>query len=133
MNHVTPSNAFEDRYATLGDRLVAAREAQGMSVAQLSKRLGVNSQTLVRWEDDRAEPRANRLQMLCGILNVSLMWLMTGQGDGGADVAEFDAKSEQPEVISDIIADLAALRVDQQLLAERAGRLEKRLRTVLSS
>jgi transcriptional regulator with XRE-family HTH domain len=71
---------YSDAAATFGDRLVLAREAAGMTQAELAKRLGVRPQTLRGWEDDQAEPRANRLQMLAGMLNVSMVWLMSGQG-----------------------------------------------------
>ncbi|MGR3393393.1 helix-turn-helix domain-containing protein, partial [Sagittula sp.] len=37
--------------ATLGDRLAAAREAQGMSQETLAKNLGVKLNTLEKWED----------------------------------------------------------------------------------
>jgi len=66
--------------ATFGDRLAGAREAAGLSQEELATRLGVRLETLIGWEEDAADPRANRLQMLAGMLNVSLMWLLTGEG-----------------------------------------------------
>jgi ribosome-binding protein aMBF1 (putative translation factor) len=60
---------------TFGDRMTGAREAAGLSQAELAKRLGVKVKTIRAWENDRSEPRANRLQMLAGILGVSIMWL----------------------------------------------------------
>ena len=68
--------------ATFGDRVAAAREQTGMTQAMLAKRLGVRLSTLRGWEDDLSEPRANRLSMLAGLLNVSMMWLITGEGEG---------------------------------------------------
>ena len=73
---------FTDETATFGDRLALAREAAGLDLAQLAHRLGVRPETLRNWEEDRAEPRANRLQMLAGMLDVSLVWLISGQGPG---------------------------------------------------
>ena len=61
--------------ATFGDRVAAAREQTGMSQAALAKRLGVRLSTLRGWEDDLSEPRANRLSMLAGLLNVSICLL----------------------------------------------------------
>ena len=67
------ADAGEDYYseeaATFGDRVAAAREALGFNQLEFAERLGVLQETLADWEDDRAEPRANRLQMLAAMLN----------------------------------------------------------------
>ncbi|MEM0900883.1 MAG: helix-turn-helix domain-containing protein [Pseudomonadota bacterium] len=86
----------EEIYAgdTMGGRLVAAREAMGFTTAQFARQLGIKSSTLQNWENDRAEPRSNKLIMLAGMLNVSPTWILTGRGespttvDGGPDIAE---------------------------------------------
>ena len=118
---------FSDASATFGDRLSAAREASGMSRKDLAKRLGVKVSTLARWEEDRSEPRANRLQMLSGMLGVSLRWLLTGAGDG---VEPPDAAA-LPEDAGAVLAELRLLRAQADRMAERLGLLEKRLRSVL--
>ena len=75
--------------ATFGDRLAAARENAGMTQAQLARRLGVRKATLTGWEDDLSEPRANKLQMMAGLLNVSIMWLLNGLSDDySSDISE---------------------------------------------
>ncbi|MEO0543776.1 MAG: helix-turn-helix domain-containing protein [Pseudomonadota bacterium] len=66
---------------TMGGRIVAAREAMGHTTAQLARRLGIKSATLQNWENDRAEPRSNKLFMLAGMLNVSPTWILTGRGE----------------------------------------------------
>ena len=91
-NGLTPEEAL---YVgdTMGGRIVAAREAMGHTTAQLARRLGIKSSTLQNWENDRAEPRSNKLFMLAGMLNVSPTWILTGRGesptpiDGSPDVA----------------------------------------------
>ena len=65
---------------TMGGRISRARESLGMTTAQLARQLGVQTPTLRAWETDRSQPRANRLQMLAGVLNVSLSWLLYGVG-----------------------------------------------------
>ncbi|WP_374729269.1 helix-turn-helix domain-containing protein [Roseitalea porphyridii] len=70
---------------TLGGRIVSAREAAGLTTAQLARRLGVKSATLQNWETDRAEPRSNKLFMLAGLLNVSPTWLINGLGAAPSD------------------------------------------------
>ncbi|MEO1330569.1 MAG: helix-turn-helix domain-containing protein [Pseudomonadota bacterium] len=73
---------FGEDSATLGDRVSAARQAAGLTQAGLASRLGVGAKVVSAWENDRSEPRANRLAMLAGLLNVSVTWLLTGRGDG---------------------------------------------------
>ncbi|GAA0286603.1 helix-turn-helix domain-containing protein [Rhodovulum strictum] len=122
------SGWYSDETATFGDRLADAREALGMTQAELARRLGVRLSTLKAWEEDRAEPRANRLQMLAGLLNVSMMWLMNGQGDG------LDGPPDEATIPGDVRAILSEIReVRSQMgrLADRLAVLEKRLRSVL--
>ena len=65
---------------TLGERICKARDAVGLSTAQLARRLGIKTSTLQGWESDRSEPRSNKLVLLAGILNVSPTWLLVGRG-----------------------------------------------------
>lgn len=114
--------------ATFGDRLAAAREAAGMTQSQLARRLGVKKATIADWENDLSEPRANRLSMMAGMINVSIMWLLTGEGEGmEAPFAEGEANLE----LVDAVAELRAIRGELRASAERAARLEKKLRLML--
>lgn len=70
---------------TLGGRLSRARDASGMTSAQLARRVGVQLSTIRAWECDRAQPRANRLSTLAGVLSVSLSWLLHGIGAAPSD------------------------------------------------
>ncbi|MGF1553576.1 MAG: helix-turn-helix domain-containing protein [Paracoccaceae bacterium] len=119
---------FSDRAATFGDRLALAREAQGISQAQLARHLGIEIETVAGWEAARAEPRANRLQMLAGLLNVSIVWLLTGAGDGapGADAGLIADHGDMRA----LVGEMRALRTKQARIAEDLGRLEKRLMTL---
>ena len=114
--------------ATFGDRVAGAREAAGMTQAQLARRLGVRKATLVGWEEDLSEPRANKLSMMAGLLNVSIMWLLTGEGDGTS--APDSDEVYEPD-LSAFLAELREIRADMRANAERASRLEKRMRQAL--
>lgn len=115
---------YAPEIATFGDRLTAAREAAGMTQESLAKRIGVKKSTLRNWEDDLSEPRANRLSMLAGLLNVSMMWLINGEGQG---VENVDKEPDSAD-LTEIILEIRELKSDLHAKAEQLARLEKRLR-----
>jgi transcriptional regulator with XRE-family HTH domain len=121
------SDWFGPDTATFGDRLAGAREAAGMTQAQLARRLGVKTSTLTGWEDDLSEPRANKLSMMAGLLNVSIVWLLTGEGDGAAAPAEGNDSAD----LAGTLAELREIRAAMRATNERAARLEKRLRALV--
>lgn len=129
MNAPSSEDWFDPEATTFGDRLAGARDAAGMSQKDLARRLGVKLKTLKGWENDLSEPRANRLSMLAGMLNVTLPWLLTGQGDGP------DAPSDTavPEDASKMLIELRDLREHIVNASERLGRLEKSLRSHLET
>ena len=127
----TPSHQedwFSEETATFGDRLAGAREALGISQEDMARRLGVKLKTVVSWENDWSEPRANKLQMVAGLLNVSIRWLLTGEGVGPDDPDLVDLEGD----LNQIILDLRQMRQEHARLGEQMGRLEKRLRQTLS-
>lgn len=128
MTGTTPENWYAEGHATLGDRITAAREKAGLTTAEAARRLGVRHATFLAWEADASEPRANRLQMLSGLLGVSLRWLMTGEGDGpDPDQAAL------PNDVRAILGELRGLAAEQARLSERIAHGEKRLRRLLET
>jgi len=129
----TDDMAADDWYgpdaATFGDRLAAARENAKMTQAQMARRLGIKASTLKAWEQDLSEPRANHLSIMAGVLNVSMMWLMNGEGEGLDAPLVDDSVSEAD--LGAILRDMRDLRVTISQSAEKLGRLEKRLRGAL--
>jgi len=128
---MNPQDWYGPESATFGDRLAAAREAQGLSQTQLAKSLGVRANTLKSWEEDRSEPRANRLSMMAGLLNVSLMWLINGEGDG-LDAPQEDLH-EVPADIATLLGEMRDLPTEMRAQCDKLGRLEKKLRLALKS
>lgn len=120
----TASTWFSAEVATFGDRLAGAREAAGLSQFDLAKRLGVRLTTVQAWEDDASEPRSNRLQMVAGMLSVSIRWLLTGEGDG------LDAPSEpgtHDAATVEALGDLSRMRAQMLALAQDMAQMETRL------
>ncbi len=128
MTDTTEQNWFSEDQATLGDRLAGARDATMMSPEQMAEKLGVNVETLRDWEQDLQEPRANRLAMIAGLLNVSLQWLLTGTGDGLDQPIE---RNSELEAALDIVTEIQVVRQDVATQLDRLAELEVRLRTAL--
>ena len=99
----------DEEDSTLGGRISQAREASGMSVAEVVKQLGVRANTYEAWESDRSEPRANKLVALAGILNVSPPYLLGGLGvqpnKDKDDTPDMDALAEQIKQIEKSLKD----------------------------
>ena len=115
---------YSEEAATFGDRLALARESQDLAQEQLAKRLGLRVQTIKNWESDRSEPRANRLQMIAGFLNVSMIWLLTG--DGGPALRT--SGKTLPAELSVLLGEIRDIRVANVRANDRLAKLEKRLR-----
>ena len=111
--------------ATFGDRLCAARDAAGLTQKVLANKIGVKVKTIKDWESDSVEPRANKLQMVSAFLNVSMVWLMSGLGEGIAPpgYSEVSAESELTEVLDE----LRSIRSVGEKLLNRVALLDKKI------
>lgn len=124
----TPAQWFDPEATTFGDRLAGARELAGMTQAQLAKRLGVKKKTMDDWENDLRDPRAMRLSMLAGLLNVSLRWLLTGEGEGPGEPGVATSYTRGSHQLLD---EMRAISADMRLNAERLARVEEELHGLL--
>lgn len=126
MTDTDSTNWYSADAATFGDRISGAREAANLTQEGLARRLGVKLSTIQNWENDHSDPRANKLQMMAGMLNVSIRWLLTGEGDGiEAPVAPSNGD------LNKALADLSRMRAQALALSQDMGHLEKRLRVLL--
>lgn len=118
---------YDPESTTFGDRIAGAREAAGMDQKMLSKRLGVKISTLQAWENDMAEPRANKLSMMAGMLNVSLLWLLEGVGDGLDAPTDGIGETGTVPDLAGVLGEIRALKAQAKHTANRLATLEKRL------
>lgn len=113
-------------HSTLGSRIEQARGAKQLSERQLAQRMCVKPETLKNWERDRSEPRAEKFMKLAGILQVPMVWLMTGDTPEAyeapfnpSQTTEIAQKLERVQVLQ---RELAGLLED---LSDDVARLEK--------
>lgn len=66
---------------TLAQRIADAREIKGASLEQMAHMTGVTTETFRGWEVGASEPRPSKMQMLAGVLGVSMSWLLAGDAD----------------------------------------------------
>jgi transcriptional regulator with XRE-family HTH domain len=106
---------------TLGGRLSRTRDALGLSVAVLARRVGVKPATILAWESDRSEPGVERLALVAGVLDVNVIWLLHGVGEAPADEIG-------PDPLAAISVQLERLR----RIHEDTGRIIERLHRELA-
>ncbi|MCY4305212.1 MAG: helix-turn-helix transcriptional regulator [Aestuariivita sp.] len=119
---------YSPEVATFGDRIAYARDAANMSRTTLARKLGVHRDTVIAWEEDRSDPRANKLSMMAGVLNVSIMWLLSGKGDG-MELPQIDGLVQ--EEIMTVAEELNTLRSDLRVAEEFVTSLRSRLMVLL--
>ena len=59
------------------EKLKAARKQKGLSQAALGKLLGVQAQTIGRWETGKSKPNLETVNKLCEILDVTLHYFIS--------------------------------------------------------
>lgn len=64
----------------LSQRLASAREDAGLTQAAVARRLKVTRNAISLWENGKSNPKAENLEQLATIYNVTYEWLATGRG-----------------------------------------------------
>lgn len=65
---------------TFYERLISAREAKGISQADLYRAVGVSNATVSEWESGKTKPRGSNLLKVSKVLGVNPEWLSSGKG-----------------------------------------------------
>ena len=106
---------------TLGGRLYASRQKSGMRLQLVASLLGVKSSTLKSWENDRSEPRVNKLVALAGLLGVSPTHFLAEEGNDGLNVSVKDGR--HGKLVEILKEELAYAREHQKQLNQRFRRM----------
>jgi transcriptional regulator with XRE-family HTH domain len=129
MNAIEQCDYYGDEVSTLGERISVARERAGLSQADLAEALAIKTDMLENWENDAAEPRAQRMTILGGILGVSAGWLLYGIGEGVPAPAESEATDQYSEdrLAQMLLVELHDAQEMQSKIAKRVARIEDAL------
>jgi len=114
---------YGDSVSTLGERIGVARDHARLSEDELAARLAVQGETIQDWESDGAEPRANTLAMLAGVLGVTPAWLISGAGDGVSSPDETHPAFDSRAVRMRLVAELREAVTVQAHLQKRITRI----------
>ena len=106
---------------TLGGRIYASRQNAGMSLHMAANLLGVKSSTLKSWENDRSEPRVNKLVALAGLVGVSPTHFLAEEGNDGADIAATKGSGKLIEMLK---AEMSYAREQQKQLNQRIRKMD---------
>lgn len=107
---------------TLGGRLHASRQNAGMSLHMAANLLGVKSSTLKSWENDRSEPRVNKLVALAGLLGVSPTHFLAEEGNDGIEVSAI--KGRRGKLIEMLKEEMSHAREEQKQLNLRIRKMD---------
>lgn len=90
---------------TIRDRIFDKLEELNMSQKEFAEKTGIPQSTVSDWKKKRTNPTAEKIMIICKILNVSTEWLLSGiepQGNRGnpADWYAIDASTDSGTLIT---------------------------------
>ena len=119
----SPSNVLSDGNieTTLGGRIFQCREQAGMSIEMLANLTGVKPSTVKSWENDRSEPRVNKLVAMAGILGVSPTYFMAEEGNSGVSTKR--KRGRGGKLIANLKAEMVEISEQQKILTKRLRKI----------
>lgn len=106
-----------ERVARLQDRLREALDIRGMKAIELSEKLDITRGTISYYLSGKSSPKADRLHLMCKILNVSEAWMLgydvpmnrTEEQKKNDNLVKIIAQMKKENDFFDIVSDLADL------------------------
>ncbi len=123
-NNRSPDNVLTagEEEMTLGGRLYASRQNAGISLNLAARLLGVKASTLKSWENDRSEPRVNKLVALAGLLGVSPTHFLAEEGHDGEDGSV--VKGRRGKLVEMLKEEMSCAHKQQKQLNERLRKID---------
>jgi len=111
----------EEPLSTLGSRIFETRRNASMSLEMLASLVGVKPATLRAWENDRSEPRLNKLVAMAGIVGVSPTYFIAEEGNAGEEVKGVRGRNEK--LLSMLKEELRFINEQQKLQNRRLRKI----------
>lgn len=113
---------------TTGSRIRHTREKLGLTPQRLASRIGVQRCTLESWEKDQLEPRGEAVMRLAGVLQVPMVWLITGdRPHGSRDGGKTPERAQVTQKLDRALAMQKELAAVLNELSADVTRLQKEL------
>ncbi|MDK2917779.1 MAG: hypothetical protein PWQ37_512 [Candidatus Petromonas sp.] len=117
---------------SIGKRIRFARKKQNLTLTDINKLTGLSTGNLSELENDKFMPSANALIALKKILNVSIDWILTGEGPMKRDLLENNSIDKNKEDCEFVIKDRKciaySLSAEEQKLLEDYRKLDEEKR-----
>ena len=113
--------SHEEPLSTLGSRIFETRRNAGMSLEMLASRVGVRPATLRAWENDRSEPRLNKVVAMAGIVGVSPTYFIAEEGNAGEEVKGVRGRNDK--LVSMLRDELRFINEQQKLQNRRLRKI----------
>jgi len=119
--HMQTGRPSSEPRTEFGQRLHAAREALGLSQAQVAEQMGITQKAYAVWERYPVALRPDQIEKVAGILNVSVEHLFgktasksRGTGPAGKLRQVFEKASQLPRHQQNKVAEFVEAFVNQQ-------------------
>lgn len=66
---------------TIIERILDCLEKQNKKMSELCTFIGIGTSTMATWKTRNTDPSAKYISRICDFLNVSVDWLLTGEGE----------------------------------------------------
>lgn len=84
---------------SFGNRLKTARQNKKMTQKELANIIGVKHNSISNWENDQNYPGPDTIELLCGLLDISPNYLLSGKTGDSPTLTEIrSSKASPPEV-----------------------------------
>lgn len=94
---------------SMNDRIAVRRKLEGLTQADLARRVGVSSVAVGKWESGLNQPKGRYLSALANAFGVSVDWLLTGKEPA---LAETEKPSDNRDSFSNVeLATLSLFKV----------------------